>query len=113
MRPIKKSIVCLANSKKFGGYCIAGKECDGRTWIRPVSSCPTGELSQTEIRLQDGSEPRVLDVIELPLLEPKPHEYQRENWLIAPEKKWKRVQRWNWDDLEQLEDPLAPLWRNG
>ena len=36
-----KRIVCLANSRKLGGRCIAGKEllADGvsGSWIRPVS----------------------------------------------------------------------------
>ena len=37
-----KRIVCLANSRKRGGRCVAGKEllADGRAggWIRPVSA---------------------------------------------------------------------------
>ena len=31
-------IVCLANSRKISGRCIAGKIMDSGKWIRPVSS---------------------------------------------------------------------------
>ena len=43
-----KTIICLANSRKKGGYCIAGKEIVNHQvtpkWIRPVSDTESGEL---------------------------------------------------------------------
>jgi hypothetical protein len=37
-------IVCLANSRKAGGRCIAGVRTDTGAWVRPVSSGREGTL---------------------------------------------------------------------
>ena len=71
-----KRIVCLANSRMASGRCIAGKEvtADGRPggWVRPVSGWSTGGLSERERQYEDGTEPRVLDVVDEAVLEAKP-----------------------------------------
>ena len=76
-----KRIVCLANSRMSGGRCIAGKELDpgGRIgrWVRPVSGWSMGGLAEKERQYEDGSEPQVLDVVELAVEGPKPEKHQR------------------------------------
>lgn len=60
-----KRIVCLANSRKLQGRCIAGRELVGgkpAAWIRPVSDREHEEVSECERQYQDGSDPRVLDM---------------------------------------------------
>src|SRR5690554_6295530 len=74
-----KRIVCLANSRKLQGRCVAGYEIvDGKPagWIRPVSDRPHEEVSEYERQYADGSDPRVLDVIDVPLKKPRPQGYQ-------------------------------------
>lgn len=85
--PTTKQIVCLANSRKLSGRCVAGIEIrDGKRlgWIRPVSDRENQEVSEHERQYEDGSDPKVLDVIEVPLLRALPSGYQRENWLLDP-----------------------------
>lgn len=112
-----KRIVCLANSRKLNGRCVAGIEIDHRGrrkgWIRPVSARESEEVSEYERQYEDGSDPRVLDVIDVPLIEPRPKDYQQENWLLDRDVYWKRVGRVTWDDLPPLADPPGPLWING
>ena len=112
-----KRIVCLANSRKRSGRCIAGKEIlsDGRpgAWVRPVSDRATGEVSEDERQYENGSDPSVLDVIDVPVLDAQPSSFQRENWLLDPKYYWNKVRSMTRDDLADFIDPATPLWVNG
>ena len=115
--PTVKRIVCFANSRKMAGRCVAGKEISEDShpgsWIRPVSSRENESISERERCYADGNDPELLDIIEVPLLSPKPKGYQRENWFLNPSRQWRKVGRLAWDDLPQLADPDAPLWTSG
>ena len=115
--PTVKRIVCLANSRKMAGRCVAGKEIsEGNqpgNWIRPVSNRESESISETERCYADGNDPELLDIIEVPFLGPKPKGYQQENWLLNASRQWRHVGRLSWDDLPQLADPVSPLWTNG
>ncbi|GGL57852.1 dual OB domain-containing protein [Planomonospora parontospora] len=108
-----KTLVCLANSRKNWGRCVAGIVEGGQEWVRPVSDRQHGEVSLEDQRYEDGSDPRVLDIISVPLLQPQPHDYQRENWLLDPGYYWMNVGRVGWDELLTLEQRPESLWVNG
>ena len=113
---ITKRILCLAISRKLSGRCVAGMELFGEQtlgWIRPVSAREHGEVSEQERQYEDGSDPRLLDILDIPLLEARPKEYQQENWLLDPDSYWQRVDRASWSDLERIADPIMPLWIDG
>src|SRR5712691_633065 len=77
-------ILCLANSNKEGGRCIAGLRTDGGGWVRPVApDTPEGQLYFRHYKLDDGSEPAVLDVVGVDLAAPRPEPGQPENWVIG------------------------------
>jgi len=114
--PTTKRIVCLANSRKLSGRCVAGREFDGKNagaWIRPVSVREHEEVSEKEREYKDGSDPKLLDVIDVPLLEPRPKAFQQENWLLDPGRYWVHRGRVSWDQLGALEDRRSALWVNG
>ena len=55
-----KRIICLANSRKMSGRCVAGFEIGADRigeWIRPVSDRPSEEISLADRRFKDGSDP--------------------------------------------------------
>jgi hypothetical protein len=113
---ISKRIVCLANSRKLQGRCVAGRELQNEgpgPWIRPVSDRPSEEVSEEERRYQDGSDPKILDVIDVPLIAARPKGYQQENWLLDPQTYWVKRGRSRWEDLAALQDRAGPLWLNG
>ena len=92
-----KRIVCLANSRKEGDRCIAGKELLADVspggWVRPVSDREDEAVNESERQYEDGDEPRVLDVVDVPLLKARPKGYQQENWLLDPSQRWKRIHK--------------------
>ena len=82
-------MLCLANSWKHGGRCVAGILDDG-SWIRPVSAAGDGGLEASACRLDSGRAVDALDVVEIALAEPSPLPHQPENWTVADET-WKLV----------------------
>lgn len=74
-----KRLVCLANSHKHNARCIAGRELLAESigeWIRPISDREGEEVSVSERQYADGSEPRVLDVIDVSLIGPRARLHQ-------------------------------------
>ncbi|MEU7748220.1 hypothetical protein [Nonomuraea sp. NPDC049158] len=109
-----KTLVCLANSRKLLGRCVAGIVEGGQTeWIRPISARLTHELSQDERQYEDGSDPRVLDIISVPLRQPEAHSYQSENWRLDLDYYWRKIGQAGWDKLLTLEQHPRTLWING
>ena len=116
MPAVTKQIVCLANSRKISGRCIAGVELvEGKPagWLRPVSDREHQEVSEYERQYEDGSDPRLLDIIDILLVEARPKDYQQENWLLNPEFYWQKVGVFRWDELHRIAKLTEPLWRNG
>lgn len=111
-----KTIVCLANSWKLGGQCIAGKEIlptGFGLWIRPVSQVPSGEL-RGERYYADGTDPKLLDKITIRFLKPSPHGFQTENHVVDPNLRWVKEGVLAWDELAPaLDTPVGSLWVNG
>lgn len=111
-----KRILCLANSRKMSGRCVAGVEIGERgfgAWVRPVSNRPTHEVSEAEREYHDGSDPQVLDVMDVPLISHSPFGFQTENWLLDPTIYWERRGALDWDQLAPLLDDGRPLWVGG
>jgi len=111
-----KKIVCLANSFKVTGRCVAGRELlpNGTfgDWIRPVSRRPTRELQLWECIYPDNGQPELLDIIEIPLLQPAPHNHQKENHIIDNSREWANTGKLRWPALQLLEERPQTLWVN-
>ncbi|MER9395608.1 MULTISPECIES: hypothetical protein [unclassified Mesorhizobium] len=112
----RKVIICLANSRKISGRCVAGKEVNEQGvggWVRPVSERENGELSEADRRFEDGADPKLLDVISIPMKRPNPHEFQVENHVIDDGYYWKRIRTATADEVAAAIDHVnGPLWDN-
>ncbi len=107
---MKRKIICLANSRKYYGRCIAGKEVNGLDWIRPISSRDNEELLLSHIKYSNGAEVGLLDIIELDLTKRKPAQYQPENWLINEKVKWEKSGFFEVNKLDKICDNPKTLW---
>lgn len=75
-------VICLANSRKQSGRCVAGLRVDGGGWVRPVSAEPDGVLQSWHYTLASGREAALLDVLKMRLVCPQPAPHHPEDWLI-------------------------------
>lgn len=112
-----KTIVCLANSRKISGRCIAGKEllADGRYggWIRPISTRSAGEISEDDRRFVSGESAQVLDIVNIPVKAHQPHGCQQENYIINDSDYWEKRGTVVWKDLASAVDVVSDkLWVN-
>jgi hypothetical protein len=74
-------IVCLANSYKTGGRCIAGIDIKTGEWVRPIPNNINKAI--TTQRFINCAEPKILDILEIPLENDGPDEgCQPENRLL-------------------------------
>lgn len=111
---VVRRIVCLANSFKNGGRCVAGIEIANGLfgpWIRPVSNRPARAISIPEQICTDGTACEPLDVLDIDFGVPVPEGYQSENVFITPATNWVKCGRAHVNDLTQVLDAgHAPLW---
>ena len=78
-----------------------------------MSARPSQDVSEYERQYPNGSGPKLLDVIDVRLLEHRPKDFKQENWLLDPKYYWTKVDTCSWEDLEQFSETGGPLWRNG
>ena len=82
-------------------------------WIRLVSARTNQEVSEYERQYEDGSDPKVLDVIDVPVIEPRPAGHQTENWLLDPDCYWTKEGSFPQSELVRFRDEKEPLWIDG
>jgi hypothetical protein len=113
MAALVKRIVCLANSFRQGGTCIAGREVLANGyggWIRPVSARPSAELWLSECLYESNEFPKLLDLIDVPLLDSVSSGHQTENYIIDATRNWVKAGELSWRGLEGLEEHPDSLW---
>lgn len=96
-------VLCLANSRKLGGKCVAGIDLATKKWIRPVNA-GGGALSGSDIRFSDSLIPKPLDIVKIPILRPEPLYYQPENWVINHEYYWSKIGNADISNLKEYLD---------
>ena len=115
--PSTKRLVCLANSRTLHGRCVwraaSGAWREPAAGFGPSVRAPVERYPSTSASTKTAATRGSLDVIDVPLLEARPGDYQTENWLLDPGSYWEKVGRLSTFDLPALADPVAPLWIDG
>ncbi len=94
-------ILCLANSWKTGGRCVAGLRLDDGSWLRPVSDNESGELSHKQCMMDNGHAVKPLDVVRVYLEKPSPRPHQPEDWIIA-DRQWRFLEHRSVADVREF-----------
>ena len=112
----RKTILCLANSWRPHGSCVAAKVFDkgkAGAWLRPVNSANENAISKADLQYEDGAFADVLDIVSVPFIEPRPEGHQTENEHIDPDYYWIKRGDATWADVTGATDTVAgPLWSN-
>lgn len=101
---MKKLMVILAKSAKYGNYCVAGIELSTNKWIRPIShdEKTADAVTAADLTYADNTEAQVLDVVEIDFEDtPAQNEIQPENFYFK-NNTWKKLGRWNLSDVENF-----------
>jgi len=76
-------ILCLANSRKHSGRCVAGLRTDGGSWLRPIGKNGLNILMPHHYVLPDGTEAGPLDLLHIPVGAAVPQPHHPEDRLIT------------------------------
>lgn len=109
-------LLCLANSRKHNGKCVAGKLLvDGQPtkWIRPVGTGQAGEVDESFVQFPGFQRLEVLDVFSIELLSHKPDGHQVENYAFDPNKNWTYLKKVPKSVIDNVIENPASLWLNG
>lgn len=93
-----KIIAVLANSVFGRERLIAGREFykkDGKLsvgpWVRPVSDMELGSVGLHDIKLEDKTQPKILDLVQISLEQKSLNAHRPECWSVKKGTPWKRL----------------------
>lgn len=100
---MKKILVILAKSAKYGNYCVAGIELSTNKWIRPISHDEKifDAVKASELSYADKTEAQIFDIAEIDFEETRvENPVQPENFFFKGT--WKKLAYWNLNDVEKF-----------
>jgi len=117
------SLVILAKSYKPGGRCIAGRLAkyneEKKTltigdWFRPVADADPkkGSITEEMYKYEDGTEVKILDVVEIPVIKHAPIDGQPENYVIDKSKKWKKTRSLTPGSIPKIAENPVSIWHD-
>jgi hypothetical protein len=90
---MKKKIILLATSKKYGKYCVAGVEtCNGK-WVRLITNDSDAHyaIDIKQMTYADGSLAKKLEIVEIECVDKSLCYYQTENYIIRSNSFWQKT----------------------
>jgi hypothetical protein len=112
-----KTILCLANSRRPKGKCVAGKEFENGkagAWIRPVNTRNDNAISEADAQYKDGTSADLLDIVLVSTSDAVPSHHQSENHQIDAGFYWMKKGRATWEQIVSATDSITgALWSDG
>lgn len=90
---MKKTIIILATSKKYGKYCVAGVETANGKWVRLITDDSDAHyaIDAKHMTYEDGTLAKKLDIVEIECTDKSLCYYQTENYIIRPRTFWRKL----------------------
>jgi hypothetical protein len=111
-----RDIVILANSRRMGGHCIAGKDLDTGEWVRPINHGNFERRDMSAFNDHDllkmygrSDGPQLLECVRIGFFKACPSPCQPENEYID-KKPWKSIGMFETDDFAKILDDGSPQW---
>lgn len=101
-------LLCLANSRREGGRCVAGIDLETDKWVRLAKS-DGNPFSATEISYKNDESPRPLDKIKIRIIKPKVSYFHPENWIVDKRFRWEKIGQDGLKALSQYTDISTPF----
>ncbi|MBR0869648.1 hypothetical protein JQ633_04705 [Bradyrhizobium tropiciagri] len=112
-----ETILCLANSRRPGGACVAGKKFESNKigdWVRPINAKHGNSISGKDAEYKDGTSADLLDIVRVSMSAPAPSDHQTENHQIDDGFYWRKTGRATWTQIVNATDNIqGPLWSDG
>ncbi len=97
-------IICLANSYKNGGRCIAGINRETGSWVRPISDLDDSRIPLDDHRIM-AENIKILDVLEIPLDDQR-RKYEIENCHYHAYRSWQVIRRAGVTDILHFREKI-------
>ena len=97
-----RHLIILAESAKYGNYCVAGVDVETGAWIRPISEKPELEdaVPIDDLKYPDDSRVELLDVVEIKFSDRAANNpIQPENFFYNEKYYWQKVGRVTLQDV--------------
>lgn len=112
---MKKVIVVFANSVKHGKHCVAGKDVQTKSWIRPVGDVNGLELNDDQCKYVNPHgrfKVKPLQKVEIEVTQHCPLPNQPENYLVG-DAEWMQRYKIEVHEVVQYLDTPQTLWGIG
>ncbi|MCB5269975.1 MAG: hypothetical protein WCS58_05540, partial [Candidatus Cloacimonadaceae bacterium] len=81
---MKKELIILAASRKYGKYCVAGIDIRSGEWLRLVSTDSDAHyaLDARDLKMDNGEQASKLDLVSIEFIDRAFSYFQSENYVI-------------------------------
>ncbi len=101
---MKKQIILLATSRKYGKYCVAGLDTGNGKLVRLITNDSGSHyaIDQKQMTYMDGTVARKLDLTEIELSDRSVSYFQNEKFIILNGIPWLKLGTYTMDDVLRI-----------
>ncbi|MDP2174143.1 MAG: hypothetical protein Q8M98_11190 [Candidatus Cloacimonadaceae bacterium] len=109
---MKKQLILLATSKKYGRYCVAGADVQSGALIRLITSNSDAHyaIEPAQMTYADRTLAKKLDLVEVECTDRSISYYQSENYVLKQNAVWKKLRESSIEEVLQVHPANQSAW---